>query len=235
MPISGVFSSSAQAESAIAALKGRGFTDDEVSILARSEHHDSAAARGLGAAMGGVLGMGAATFLVPGLGPVIGVGLLAGAVAGAGLGAAAGAAADKMTSRVPHEDVYLYEQALLDGQALVFIDVADPERQSQARNLIEHAGARDVHSIRRDWWNSIRHEERDYARGRGLEFEPNESAYQAGFEAALQPVNRGRSYEQCTTYFETHYPEPSRSDAFRVGFDRGQQYMVRRSASREVE
>lgn len=234
MAISGVFSSAAEAERALTALKERGFAGDEVSVLARAEHHDSAGAKGLGAAMGAVLGMGAATFLIPGLGPVIGVGLLAAGVAGAGLGAAAGKAADRVTSRIPHEDLYFYEQALHDGQAVVFVDVSEPERQTQARNLIEHAGARNVHTLRRDWWQGIRHEEREYLQARGMAFEPNEAAYQSGFEAALQPANRGRSYDECAAYIDAHYPEPGRTEVFRAGFDRGQQYLTRRGSSREV-
>jgi hypothetical protein len=234
MAISGVFASAEDAERAIATLKSVGFSDSEVSILTRGDHH-SAGARGLGAAMGGVLGMGAATFLVPGLGPIAGIGLIAAGLAGAGLGAAAGKAADKWSSALPHEDLYFYEQALYEGQTLVFVDVADPERQSQARNLIEHAGARNVHTVRREWWNALRHDERQYVHSRGLDFDSNEAAYRSGFEAALHPSNRGRAYEECVGYIQANYPEPSRTDVFRVGFDRGQQYLTRRSSSREVE
>src|SRR5205085_3412228 len=139
MAISGVFPSAEDAERAIATLKSHGFTDSEVSVLTRGEHH-SAGARGLGAAMGGVLGMGAATFLIPGLGPIAGVGLIAAGLAGAGLGAAAGKAADKLTSGVPNEELFFYEEAMREGQAIVFISVEDPEHSSQARNLLEQGG-----------------------------------------------------------------------------------------------
>ena len=234
MAISGIFASAAEAERAVETLKAHGFTDEQVSVLSRGEHH-SAGARGLGAAMGGVLGMGAATFLIPGLGPVAGIGLLAAGLAGAGLGAAAGTAADKMTAGVPNEELFFYEEAIRSGNAVVFIEVSDPDRLSQARNLIEQAGARNVNTHRREWWQGIRAEERDYLHSRGLEFDANETDYRSGFEAALHPSTRGRRYEEVTAYVETCYPEPCRTEVFRVGFDRGQQYLMQRESSREVE
>jgi hypothetical protein len=234
MAISGIFASAAEAERAVETLKAHGFTDEQVSVLSRGEHH-SAGARGLGAAMGGVLGMGAATFLIPGLGPIAGIGLLAAGLAGAGLGAAAGKAADKMTAGVPNDELFFYEEALRGGSAVAFIEVQDPDRLAQARNLIEQAGARNVNTHRREWWQGIRGEERDYLHTRGYEFDANESDYRSGFEAALHPATRGRRYEDVTAYVETCYPEPCRTEVFRVGFDRGQQYLTERQSSREVE
>ena len=234
MAISGIFGSSTEAGSAVEALKGQGFTDKEVSLLTRGEHH-SAGARGIGAAMGSVLGMGLATFLVPGLGPVAGAGIIAAALAGAGLGAAAGKAADKMTAGIPNDELYFYEEAVRDGQTILFVETKNADRATQARNILEQSGARNVHIVRRDWWQNIRDQEREYARSRGLEFEPNEAAYQSGFEAALHPATRGRSLNDAMAYIQVCYPEPCRTEAFRIGYDRGQAYLTQRTSAREME
>ncbi len=234
MTISGIFGSSTGADSAVQALKGQGFTEHEVSLIVRGDQH-SAGARGLGAAMGSVLGMGAATFLVPGLGPVAGVGMIAAALAGAGLGAAAGKVADKMTAGIPNDELYFYEEAVRDGQIVLFVDAKNPDRATQARNILEQSGARNVHTVRRDFWQNLRESERDYARSRGLEFEPNEADYQAGFEAALHPATRGRSLAESMGYIESCYPGPCRTEAFLIGFDRGQAYLLQRTSAREME
>lgn len=221
--LTAVFDSATDAHQAIDELRHRGFEESRIGCLAPGEH---TAGKGAGATMGGILGMGAATFLIPGLGPVAGFGLLAGALAGAGLGAAAGSTVDRK-SDVPREDLYFCEDSLRRGQTVVLVEASGDAEETQARNLLEHAGGRRLDSLRHEWWQTVRDGEREHVRERGGEWD--EINYRAGFEAALHPETRGREYDQVAAYVEDCYPEPCRTEVFRIGFDRGRQYLYGRS------
>lgn len=236
--VTAIFGSITAAHRAIDAVKAKGVEDGRISYLTPGDRASEAdGARGLGrpggTALGGVLGMGAATFVMPFLGPIAGVGLLAGALAGAALGSAAGKAADNKMD-VPKHDLYFYEDALRRGHTVVIIETRGETQQTQVRNILEHEGGRSVESLRREWWQSVRDSEREYARQRGYDFPSDEVNYRAGFEGALHPETRGHDYEQVTAYLETCYPEPCRTEVFRVGFDRGRQYLQSRTAGREL-
>ena len=227
--ITAIFDSSADAIRAIESIKAKGIEDGRISYLTPGDEADEAnSAAGLGkaggAALGGVLGMGAATFLIPGIGPIAGAGLMAGALAGAGLGLAAGKVIDDR-SDVPKEDLYFYEEALRRGASVVLVSPRTDDEATQVRNMLEHAGGRSIDSIRREWLTGVRPSERDYARGRGLDFESDEGNYRSGFEAALHPQTRGRSYDQVAAYVESCYPEPCKTEVFRIGYDRGRQFL----------
>jgi hypothetical protein len=225
--VSGMFASQEDAKEAIRALEARGFDDAQISHLWPGDAHFGTPVKGktMGAAVGGVLGAGLSTFLIPGLGPIAGAGLVASSLAGIGLGAAAGAAVDRRTAGIPNEDLFFFEEALRGGGAIVFVEARDPDQETQARNLLEHSGARTSETTRREWWQTVRGGERTYAHSRGYDFDRNEPDYRAGFEAALHPATRGRSLEECVVYVETCYPEPCRTEVFRIGFDRGQEYL----------
>jgi hypothetical protein len=232
--IAGIFASPEHAEAAIQTLKSHGIHDGQINVLARGESSFPVHAKQAGGAIGATLGLGAVT-LLPGLGPVIGVGMLATGLIGAALGAAAGAAVDRHTHGVPNEDLYFFEETIRDGGAVIIIETRDSTQETQARNLIERAGGRAAHAVRRDWWQNRRQHEGDYLRSRGHDLEPVESDYRAGFEAALHPTTRGRDYHQVVRYVETCYPGPCRTAAFRVGYDRGQEYFRDRVQARELE
>jgi hypothetical protein len=230
--ITAIFNSREAAEKAIGELTRRGTDKSRVSVLAPGdavpvEENRPIKGKVAGGAVGSVLGMGAATFLIPGLGPVIGLGMIAAGLAGAGLGAAAGAAVEKTTAGVPNEDLYFYEESLRRGETVVFVDTPDEDERTRVRHVLEQAGGVSLDTKRREWWGSVRDQEREHARSRGVEW--NESDYRSGFEAALHPQARGHSYDQVVAYIETCYPEPCKKDAFRVAFDRGQQYLNARS------
>lgn len=235
--VTAIFSSSDEAREAIASLEGHGFDRARVSMLApaddKAETALSASER-TGATVGAVLGLGASTFLIPGLGPIAGVGMIAAGLAGAALGAAAGDMVERTTGGVPNEEMYFYEEALRQHGAVVFVEAKDEDQATQARNLMQRAGGRPLQAVRRDWWAGLRDAERDYLQSLGHPFERYETDYRSGFEAALHPATRGRSYEQSVAYVETCYPGPCRSEAFRIGFDRGQQYLSGQRAPRDV-
>lgn len=231
--VSGIFSSRTEAQAAIDALKAKGFRQAQISLLRAGDAALDTPIKGktAGASLGGVLGAGLSTFLIPGLGPIAGVGMIAASLAGIGLGAAAGAAVDRHTRGIPNEELFFYEETLRSDGAVVFVEAETPVQETQARNLLEQAGARSADTVRRQWWQSVRATERDYAHRRGVDFDRNEPDYRAGFEAALHPGSRGRSFDECTVYVETCYPEPCKTDVFRVGFGRGQEYLHRGRAN----
>lgn len=226
-----VFDSPSEARGALDAIKAHGVDDSRISYLTpgdKPDDHRVSTGKGAGATVGGVLGMGAATFLIPGLGPIAGVGLLAGALAGAGLGAVAGQAVDH--AGVDKKDLYFYEDALRRGKTVILVDTRDADEETQIRNLLEHGGGRSLQSLRRDWWHDLRDSEREHMRSRGAVGEWNEDDYRSGFEAALHPAVRGQDYDQAAAYIESCYPEPCKTEVFRVGFDRGRQYLHGRNS-----
>jgi hypothetical protein len=232
--VTGIFASNQDAEAAIQSLKSHGINDSQINLLARGDSSFPVHGKQAGGVIGGALGLSVVT-LLPGLGPVIGVGMLASGLIGAALGAAAGAAVDRHTHGVPNEDLYFFEETVREGGAVVIVDARDSTQETQARNLIERSGGRAGHAARRDWWQRRRDQEREYLRSRGHELEPVESDYRSGFEAALHPTTRGRDYDQVVAYVETCYPGPCRTAAFRVGFDRGQQFFRESVQARELE
>src|SRR5688500_5205826 len=103
--VAGVFASVAAAERALNALKAAGFSPEQVSVVARdtgatrelAERTDMGAeGAAAGAATGGVLGglagflVGISALVIPGIGPIVGAGILASTLVGAGAGALAG-------------------------------------------------------------------------------------------------------------------------------------------------
>ena len=225
--ISSVFPSESAARGAIDSLVAIGVEGGKINYLTPGNAPGEANAAGglardTGATLGGILGMGASTFLVPGLGPIAGLGLIAGAVAGTALGAMAGKAVERKTD-VPREDLYFYEEALRQGQTILIVDAHHGDEATRVRNILEHAGGRSVESLRREWWLPLRDREREFVRLRGGDW--SEADYRSGFEAALHPATRGQDYDQVSAYIESCYPGPCRTEVFRVGFDRGKQYL----------
>ena len=216
--VTGIFASNQDAEGAIRSLKSHGINDSQINVLARGDSSKQ----------------GAVT-LVPGLGPVTGIGVLAAGLIRNALGAAAGFAVDRHTQGVPNEDLFVIEKTVREGGAAVIVAARDSTQETQARNLIERSGGRAGHAARRDWWQQRRDREREYLRSRGHELEPIESDYRSGFEAALHPTTRGRDYDQVVAYVERCYPGPCRTAAFRVGFDRGQEFFRDSVQARELE
>ena len=228
--VTAMFASAADAERAINSLAENGFDSKQVNYLAAADvsSHFPVHAPHAGATVGGVLGLGAATFL-PGIGAIVAAGMLASGLIGAALGAAAGAAVrNRHTHGVPNEDLYFYDEAIRTRQTVVMVDAKDEVEATKARNLLERAGGRSVQAVRHEWWQNVRDAHRDDFNGREIEF-------RQGFEAALHPATRGREYEQVTDYVTTCYGDACRSDAFRVGYGRGQEYFRSKMAARETE
>jgi hypothetical protein len=248
--VAGVFISRADAERAIQGLRSAGIAQDRIAFLTPGTTTEGLEATvptteteqpGMGTAMGGTvgaamgvaggasLGAAAASLLVPGVGPVIAGGIIGAAllgVGGAATGAAVGSALEKeLVNGIPHDELYLYEDALRKGRSLVIAFVDDDGSTEAAHNVMAHAGAESIDAAREDWWLGLRDVEEEHYRTLGGDFSSDELAYRRGFEAALHPKRRGRSYDECRSELSASARDAGSEDAYRQGFNRGQEYL----------
>jgi len=232
--VSGVFQSRTDAEKAVQQLHGLGISNDRIALLTRDNVGQiegkvptaDSEQPGMGSAMGGAvggamgvaggasLGAAAASLLVPGVGPVIAGGILGAALLGAGgtmTGMAAGAALEEgLVKGLPHDELYLYEDAVERGRSVVIAFVEDDAKVDAARNTLAGAGAESIDAARESWWLALRDAEEAHYSTSGGNFAQDEANYRRGFETALNTATASVPQEE--------------GDAFRRGYERGQAY-----------
>jgi len=158
----GVFEDVDSATQALNALRDAGFTPEQVSVLARdtrttremAENTDMVAEdAGKGAVVGTVLGglagwlVGISALAIPGIGPVVGAGIIGTTLAGAGIGAAAGGLIGALGSYgVPEEDARAYEESVRQGSVLLTVHAASENQAQQANTIFGSQGGRRVRS-----------------------------------------------------------------------------------------
>jgi hypothetical protein len=249
--ITGIFRTRAEAEAAVDELKSVGVPDGRIGLLrpgvtekeletklpvSDTENPGMGTAMGaavggaLGAATGASLGAAAASLLVPGVGPVIAVGLVAATLLGAA-GATTGAMAGKSLEEalgegLPHEDLYVYEEALRRGYSVVVSFAADGEQADRSREALERYGSEGIESIRESWWRSLREKERSHYQATGSDFDRDELSYRRGFQAALHPKLRGKSYAEAEPDLRMRFKGEELTRAFRQGYERGLAYQT---------
>lgn len=249
--IVGIFNSFADAQRASAMLQSLGIPDNRVAVLSPQTPDAEIEGRiptsdteqpGVGAALGGTVGAAlgvaggleagaaAASLLVPGVGPVLALGILGAAILGAG-GAAAGAMAGRamegeIAQGIPRDELFVYEDALRRGRSVLISFVDDPELADKVRAELSHAGAESVDAARDEWWIGLRDAEREHYLKQGGNFDTDEAKYRLGFEAAMRPDCRGKSCEGMTGKLKERYGEDATAKPFREGYDRGQHYLV---------
>lgn len=247
--VAGIFKSRSDAERAATNLQAAGFAPENINLLIpgmTDAEVDMAVPTteteqpGMGKAMGGVVGgaMGAAggatigaavaSLLIPGVGPVMAAGILGAALLGAGgatIGAATGGAVeDEIAPELPHDELFVYEDALRRGNSVV-IGVTDDDLQAEAgRTVLAQAGAESVDAARESWWIGTRDAEEEEYVGQGKDFITDEQHYRRGFEAALHPQSRGKSFDEAGESLRARHNEECDTDAFRCGYERGQSY-----------
>lgn len=250
-PVVGIFTTRTEAERAIQRLRSAGIKDARINLLtpdaseaelARVPTTDTEQS-GMGEAIGGVvggavgaaggmsLGAAAASLLIPGVGPVLAIGILGAALLGAG-GAFGGAMAGKaleegMAGGLPVDELFVYEDALRQGRSVVILLVDDEEQAERVRAVFSETGAEGIDSAHENWWVGLRDDEKEHYTARGADFGSVESDYRSGFEAALLPQMRGKSYADAVNYLAAHYAAVYSEESFRRGFARGQAYYQR--------
>ena len=254
--VTGVFEARDDAERAVNQLRKLGVAQEKIGLIAPGSRPDTiergvpvtdteepGMGRAMGAAVGGAmgaaggatLGLAAASLAIPGVGPVIAFGMIGAALLGT-LGAAAGAAIgdeveEQLGEGVPHEDVFLYEDALRHGRSIVIAYVED-DRADEARDVIEESGAADIETLREEWWEELKDGERAYYHTDRRDFERDEMTYRRGFQAALHPRLRGKGYSDVEDELRTTYSGVALDSSFREGYERGLAYHSKNSERR---
>ena len=150
-----IFASCKDGERAAERLHARGFSADQLNILAPGSRADVSTVvtdkgerAGVGAAIGGVVGGAAgaaggmqaiaamAVGFIPGVGPVIAAGLLGAALAGA-TGAVVGTAMEHaMANGLPKDEWLVYEDALRRGKTVLIALPSDGAQAAAAREVL---------------------------------------------------------------------------------------------------
>ena len=153
--VGGMFASCKDGERAAERLHARGFSADQLNILAPGSHPDMSTIvtdegerSGVGAAIGGVVGGAAgaaggmhviaamAGGFIPGVGPVVAAGLLGAALAGA-TGAVVGTAMEHaMATGLPKDEWLVYEDALRRGKTVLIALPNDEAQAAAAREVL---------------------------------------------------------------------------------------------------
>jgi hypothetical protein len=240
--VAGIFASREAAARAIQRLRGIGVHDDAINVLApgmtdrqvvASVPTDEGEQPGMGTALGAVAGgatgasigvpLGAAisTFVLPGIGPIIAAGVLGGALFAAGGAALGHAMENNLSTGMPRDELFVYEEALRYGRIVLIVQVESEHDAEIVRAALDAAGAESIDAAREAWWVGLRDEEARAYATRGGDFAADEMTYRRGFEAALMPFVRGRGYDVVLVELRQVYPEICQTDAFRCGFERG--------------
>lgn len=240
--VAGIFQARAEAEDAVRQLHSLGIGNDRIALLTpgmsdatveRAVPTSDSEQPGMGKAMGGTvgaamgvaggasLGAAAASLLVPGVGPVLAGAILGGALLGAAGGTAAGIAAGgalekELEAGLPHDELYLYEDALAKGQSVVIAFLEEEGATYAAQSALASAGATSIDEARENWWVGLRDDEAlEYEVG-DRNFQADEANYRRGFEAALSAE---RAHEAGASSLDSE-----NNEAFKCGYERGQAY-----------
>jgi hypothetical protein len=255
--VAGVFRNAGSARDAAIELRRAGFAQDQVNLLypnsPEESIHSIATSQteepGVGGAIGGVLGAAigmsagfelgvAATALIPGVGPILAVGVAAAALFGVGggvTGAVLGKKADEATTEgVPADDIFFYEDALRQKKSVVIVLAKDNDEEERAHKLLAEAGAQSIDAARKDWWLGLRDAQAEHYRSLGRNFEQDQDVYRAGFEAALHRECQGKTVDEVNDCLKWWHPEVWDTEAFRRGYERGQAYWDDEIAGRKL-
>lgn len=250
--VTGVFKSRDNAEKAVNELRKLGLPERRIGIVSPgsapqrleagvpiTDTEEPGMGKAMGAAVGGAMGaasgatagLAVASLAVPGIGPLIAFGMLGAALLGV-VGAAAGSAVgdqveEELGEGIPHEDVYLYEDALRHGDSIVIAYAEEGDQADRAAEVINSAGAEDIDTLRENWWEELKEGERAHYQG---DFDRAERNYRQGYQAALHPQRRGKAYTDVEDELRTAYAGTALDRPFQDGYERGLAHR-----SREVE
>ena len=247
--VTGVFRSQDDAEKAVSQLRNLGIEEKRIGIVRPgsapgrleagvpvTDTEDPGMGRAMGAAVGGAMGaaggatagLAVASLAIPGIGPLIAFGMVGAGLLGI-VGAAAGSAVgdqveEELGEGISHEDVYLYEDALRHGHSVVLAYVEEGDQADRAEEALNTAGAEDLDTLRENWWQELRDDERSHY---GTDFDRDEESYRRGYQAALHPKRRGKAYTDVEADLISAYTGSVLDRPFQAGYERGQGYRPR--------
>ena len=176
----------------------------------------------IGGAMGLAAGVAVATLLLPAVGPVIAIGLGAGSLGAAAGAVGGGALEDLLTRGLPKDEIFLYEDALRQGRTVIIVVCEDEDLLTRSREIMERNHAESLDAAREKWWIGLRDtEETHYEAGEGNR---EEQLYRCGFEAALEPGLRGKTFQDVQSALQQRFPLIYRQESFQRGYERAQKY-----------
>ena len=247
-----IFQSKVVADHAIQQIKSIGIADDRITVLRpgtpeqqvesaipTSDTESPGMGEAMGGAVGGALGMAGgaslglavASLFIPGVGPILVAGALGAVLLGTG-GAVAGMAAGEaleegLAKGLPHDELFVYEDALRHGRSVVIISAADSDTAERVRNVFAQAGAESTDAARENWWLGLRDAEQLEYERTGGSFKQDGNSYRRGFEAAMHPGMRGRSFEDVARELRENHQGTSAERPFHAGYERGQAHQRR--------
>lgn len=152
----GVFADEKQAEKAVRALRDEGFTQNEISVVAKGEGDqggdddegglkmgsDVTTGAATGGALGGLAGLlaGAGALAIPGLGPIVAAGPIAAGLSGAVAGGLAGGLVDW---GIPESRGRYFEERVNQGQVLALVKTGSG-KSDKAAGVFREYGAAEV-------------------------------------------------------------------------------------------
>ena len=243
-----IFDSREKALAAVHALRSAGGVDPtDIQLLMpgtmspsefkeKAHTHDEEGAPGawsaLGAGIGSFAGAALISVVVPGIGPILGLGAIAAAFAGGAVGGhAAGRAIEKSGMHDDsRDDFFLFEEMLRRDKNVLVVRIGDKTDALAVQNIATAAGGVSIDHAREDWWIERRAAEVRYyeATHRG-DFGKAERAYRRGFELGSSREFNGRSYESVAVKLRPHRSDAEEWD-FRHGFERAAQMTWERQA-----
>ncbi len=160
----GLLATRSQAETVVAELQRRGFSNNDISVLfpdktgtrdfAHEQHtkapEGALAGAGAGGVIGGTLGLlaGIGLLAIPGVGPFIAAGPIMASLSGIAAGAAVGGIAGGLIGMgIPEVQAKLYEGKIKGGNILVSAHIDDGEMQKIAKKVFDANGATDVVTV----------------------------------------------------------------------------------------
>jgi hypothetical protein len=253
--VTGVFKSENNAETAVNQLRNLGIAEKRIGLVRPgnrperleagvpvTDTEDPGMGRAMGAAVGGAMGaaggatagLAVASLVVPGIGPLVAFGMVGAAllgIVGAGVGSAVGDNVEEgLGEGIPHEDVYLYEDALRHGHSVVIAYVDEGDQAGNAAKVMHDAGAEDLDTMRENWWQERREGERAHYTGEARDdrdFDRDETSYRSGYQAALHPKRRGKAYSDVEDELRTAYANTVLDRPFQSGYERGSSHSSR--------
>jgi hypothetical protein len=241
--VTGVFKSQDQADNAVKQLRSLGIPDKRIGIVRPgnaperletgvpvSDTEEPGMGRAMGAAVGGAMGaaggatagLAVASLVIPGIGPLLAFGMVGAALLGV-VGAAAGSAVgdqveEELGEGIPHEDIYLYEDALRHGHTVLIAYADEGNQADDAAEIMTKSGAEDLDGLRENWWDELREGERTNYTG---DFDEDEESYRRGYTAALHPQRTGRAYSDVEDELRMQYANTVLDRPFQSGYERG--------------
>ena len=153
--------SQAHAGTIIDALRGEGFSLQDISVLysdsggrqvlepekATKAPEGATAGASAGGAIGGTLGLlvGMGSLAIPGIGAFIAAGPIMAALGGIAVGSAVGGIAGALVGLgIPEYEAKAYEGKLRSGRALISVHVRDDAERDRAQAVFENCGGEDI-------------------------------------------------------------------------------------------